>query len=505
MTFKQFKISTFLLLATSVVFAQKYDKKFSENFKTNKDVIVNINASNAGVNVTTWNKNEVSVEAVIEIEGLDKAEAEKYFKNWQFEALGNKSKVQINAKSNSFHSLNTDDIIFFNSSKNNNANVYHYNTNGSNVIVLPEMPELPEMPDMSEIEIPEINFEEIVSDLDYMEFDFDKYAKDGENYFFQWKDGVNGITIKSKKEWEKFKKSEKYKKFKESIKKSKETMRKSRLTMLKSRETSSKHRAIAEKSRNKARKNAIEMLQKSRLSEKEYSKEIKEALWKAQESLKNTKLDFVFLNKSGAVTVNGKKVKVTKKITIKVPKNATFDLNTRHCKVKLPKTKASGKVSYGTFNADVLSGGELNISYSPVTINSLNTTKLFLNNVTDAHIVSVANATLNTNSSKLIIDHVYEEVSIKNEFGELLINKIDSKMNNLMVFLNYSNSTINISDIDTTIDVSTKNGKFEFDEKLGKLNKATKDSEGFIRYKRASTTSINKFIVVSNYGDIKLK
>ena len=218
MTFKQFKISTFLLLATSVVFAQKYDKKFSENFKTNKDVVVNINASNADVNVTTWNKNEVSVEAIIEIEGLDKKAAEKYFKKWKFEALGNKNKVQINAKSNSFHSLNTDDIIFFNSSKDNNANVYHYNTNGSNVIVMPEMPELPEMP---KIEIPEINFDEIVYGLDHIEFDFDKYAKDGGDYFFHWKDGINDITIKSKKEWEKFKKSKKYKKFKKAQEKSK--------------------------------------------------------------------------------------------------------------------------------------------------------------------------------------------------------------------------------------------------------------------------------------------
>ncbi len=444
MTFKQFKISTFLLLATSVVFAQKYNKKFSENFKTNKDVVVNINASNADVNVTTWNKNEVSVEAVIEIEGLEKAEAEKYFKNWKFEALGNKSKVQINAKSNSFHSLNTDDIIFFNSSKNNN--IYHYNTNGSNVIVLPEMPELPEMPDMSEIEIPEINFEEIVSDLDHMEFDFDKYAKDGENYFFQWKDGVNGITIKSKKEWEKFKKSKKYKKFKESIKKSKETMRKSRLTMLKSRETASKHRAIAEESRKKARKKAIEMLQKSRLSEKEYSKEVKEALRKAQESLKNTKLDFVFLNKSGTVTVNGKKVKVTKKITIKVPKNATFDLNTRHCKVKLPKTKASGKVSYGTFNADTLNGGELNISYSPVTINSLKTTNLFLNNVTDAHIASVTNSILNSNSSKLIIDILNKNVEIINKFGVLTVNDFHSDFGSFTLNLNNSDAILNLRD-----------------------------------------------------------
>ena len=128
MTFKQFKISIFLLLVTTVVSAQKYDKKISENFNTNKDVEVKINASNAEIDVTTWNKNEVSVEAIIEVEGLDKKEAQKYLDNWKFETLGNKSKVQINANRSSFHSLGNDNIVFFNSSENNFPKVFQYNS-----------------------------------------------------------------------------------------------------------------------------------------------------------------------------------------------------------------------------------------------------------------------------------------------------------------------------------------------------------------------------------------
>ena len=58
-------------------YAQKFEKKFTENFNVNKDVEVAINASNTEINVTTWNKNEVQVKAYIEIEGLSKEEAEK--------------------------------------------------------------------------------------------------------------------------------------------------------------------------------------------------------------------------------------------------------------------------------------------------------------------------------------------------------------------------------------------------------------------------------------------
>ena len=46
---------TVLLLALSVsIFAQKQEKKFTENFKVNSNVLLEINASNADINVTTW-------------------------------------------------------------------------------------------------------------------------------------------------------------------------------------------------------------------------------------------------------------------------------------------------------------------------------------------------------------------------------------------------------------------------------------------------------------------
>jgi hypothetical protein len=202
---------------------------------------------------------------------------------------------------------------------------------------------------------------------------------------------------------------------------------------------------------------------------------------KTRKEIKNTRHNYSYSTNSNSFTVNGKKVKVTKKIIIKVPKNATFDLNTRHCKVKLPKTKASGKVSYGTFNADILNGGKLNISFSPVNINSLNACTLFLNNVTDAHVASVANTTLNSNSSGLIVDAIYKNVEVSNKFGELTINKIDSNYGALKILLNYSDATINTSGITNQLnfDVSDnmynpKNGGLKFN---GNFTVTSKDKK----------------------------
>ncbi|CAM1367181.1 conserved exported hypothetical protein [Tenacibaculum sediminilitoris] len=487
MTFKQFKISVFLLLVTGVVSAQKYNKKFSENFNTNKDVVVSINASNAEIDVTTWNKNEVSVEAVVEVEGLDKKEAQKYLDNWKFEALGNKGKVQIKANSNSFHSLGNDNIVFFNSSDNNFPRAFQFDSNDK-VIVVPEVriPEMPEMPEIPEIEIPEINFEEIVTGLEDIEFDFDKYAKDGDNYFFRWKDGVNDITIKSKKEWEEFKKTDKYKEFKkhqeERKKEIKEELKKIKVERINQEEL---RREVA-KARAEVRK----------INREEIKKELEKArkeIHKARKEMKKAHKSYSFSSESNDFMVNGKKVKVTKKIKVKVPESATFDLNTRHCKVKLPKTKASGKVSYGTFKAEALDGGRLNISYSLVNINSLNACTLFLNNVTDAQLASVTNTTLNSNSSELVVSNIYSNVEVNNKFGSVTITKVHPSHTNLRMLLNYSDGVIDLSGVNKLF--VTESGKVE------KLNNGSVEYNGDF----VLVSKDKKIKIEGKYSQLKIK
>ena len=145
--------------------------------------------------------------------------------------------------------------------------------------------------------------------------------------------------------------------------------------------------------------------------------------------------NFIFEIKNGK---NNKKVKITRTINIKVPKNATYKLNTRHSKVKLPKGKVSGKVSYGTFTADEIHGGDLKIYFAPVNINSLTESIVSLNNITDATIASVINSKLTANSSKLKIDKVFKNVNLEFYFSDIHIVKIDNKVTNLNLVLEQS-------------------------------------------------------------------
>ncbi|QTE22973.1 hypothetical protein [Polaribacter cellanae] len=434
----------FTLLAIfflGTAFAQKFDKNFTENFKVNKDVEIAINATNTDIDVATWSKNEVQVNAFIEIEGLSKEEAEKYLKNWNFEALGNKEKVQITSKGNNSFGLK-DDIVIFN--------------NMDFDFVVPEI----KMVDMDTIVIPDMHFD--------FDFDFDSMGEIEKNmerkgrYHFDYHNGNEHIVIKTKEEWEKFKKSKKYEELKKSFKKIRHNVK------------------VIDKKKIK------ESLKKAKHQIKNINKEeIKIGLEKVREALKNMK--FNFNSNHNDLTINGKKIKIKKRLEIKVPKKATFNLNTKHCKVNLPNTVASGNVKYGTFNANNLNGGKLTINYSPVNINSLNACTLFLNNVTDAKIASVTNTTMSNNSSEVVINNLGSNVDITNEYGELTISNMNKDTNDFNLTLNYSDATVKAEEFvvgNLIIQVNSQSGDTHKSMKkaekelqfTGKFNIKTKDN-----------------------------
>lgn len=429
MKLKPFKhiFTVFVLAASISVTAQKQNKKYTEKFNVNKNVKVEINASHAEIDVTTWNKNEVLVEAFLEIEGLTKKEAEKYLKNYKFEALGNSSKVSITAGGNNSYRFGDNDFVVF----NGNFQLPE--------IVIPDF-EMPEII-IPDFELPNINFEMPDFDFDF-NFDFEEFMEEGHEYSMTWRNNGKKIVIKSKQEWEDFKKTKDYKDWKKEMKEGKEKLKKE-LAKIK----------IDNKHFNK--KLIQESLAKARAAIKEIDMdEMRKDLAKMGKDFnKNFSNNFIFDSDSDELTINGKKVKVTKKIMIKVPKGATFDLNTRHCKVKLPKGKASGKVSYGSFNSKGLTGGKLKIINSPVNIASLNTSTLFLKNTTDATIASVVNSELNLDYSNLKIEEAFFNTDIIASFGEIEIAKLTPTSGKFTMTLDQSEAKINIKSLKDEIKI----------------------------------------------------
>jgi hypothetical protein len=407
MKHKSYKyIFTFIAISfLGTAFAQKFDKKFTENFTTNKDVEVTINASNTDINVTTWDKNEVQIEAFIEIEGISKEEAEKYFKNWEFEALGNKKKVQITSKGNNAFNFKND-FVFFDDMN------FDFEMPNIDFLSLENL-ELPKMDFNFDFNF---DFNDVFDDID------ENMGKDGK-YNFRWHDDDNDIVINTKKEWEEFKRSKKYAELKNKMHVDKEKLR---MDFAESKE---------------------EMKKQLKESKEKYYKIDKEKIRNELLKVKAELKKLSFKSNSDDIIINGKKIKIKKRLEIKVPKGATFDLNTRHCKVKLPNTIAFGNVKYGTFNANNLNGGELTIDYSPVTINDLNACTLFLNNVSDAKIASVTNTTMSNNSSGVKIIKINENVNVTDKFGELRIESFNPNFGEFLLNLSQSNATIILGDV----------------------------------------------------------
>ena len=77
----KYKIVGLLVVLAISAQAQKFDKTINERFKVTSEVEVVINATHTDIDIETWNKNEVSIEAVMEVERLPKAADEKILKS----------------------------------------------------------------------------------------------------------------------------------------------------------------------------------------------------------------------------------------------------------------------------------------------------------------------------------------------------------------------------------------------------------------------------------------
>ncbi len=110
----QYKIAVLVVFISTSLIAQKQNHRrtYNEEFSTNKDVVIDVNTRNTDVIIETWNKNKVSIEAIIEVEGAEDERAERTLDNWKFNAVGNKSEVEISSRSSgvSNHVFSNDDL-----------------------------------------------------------------------------------------------------------------------------------------------------------------------------------------------------------------------------------------------------------------------------------------------------------------------------------------------------------------------------------------------------------
>ena len=481
-----------LCLITTFGYAQKKLSKTSQSIKVNKDVVVDLSTSYVEIELETWNRDIVEVEAYIESSKLSEEELELVLEAWNLKVEGSDDRVIISSKTGRSLGLLGD--------RNYTTVLRDLEFELADLPRMPEMPKMPKMdklpvmPEMPEMpELPELP--ELPEGVRSISFDYDKYQKEGETYLAEWskkyekeggkelqksmeewarKFGESGYQEKMAKwgeeygkrfegkwakemaEWgEKF--GEKYGKdmekwgeefgekfgkeweekmeawgenFGKEMEKNAEAIEKRAEALAKRSEK------IAERSAKRSEKTARRLEERSELMEKR-----REEMRDRRESILARRLE------------SGSNSKVKKVIKIKIPKKAKLKTNIRHGELKLSSViyNMQGDISHSFLVADNIDGSDtsINVSYSPVVINTWNLGTLNLNFVDKAQITNAKKLVLNSKSSNINIERLTDTGVIDGSFGDLTISNLTQTFKNLNLVLENSDALVNLpKDID---------------------------------------------------------
>ncbi|MET2984489.1 hypothetical protein [Aureibaculum conchae] len=312
----QYKIAVLILFISTSLIAQKenHRRTYNEEFNTNKGVVIDVNTRNADVKIETWNKNKVSIEAIIEIEGVEKEKAEKILDNWKFKAVGNKSEVEISSRStgvsNYLFSSNGKNVIINGQQHHDfdfdfdfpEVELHHLNDrlhSLNDILVLPEVAEAPVMLDF------DFHF-----DHKLPKFDYEKYKKD-KGYLKKWQKEMEENLEKNKIKWEK------------DAKKAKEHKAVLKTELKKMAEERKKH---AEERKKLMEKQLAQ--HKERANERRIIINGKVGNRKAEVDKKR--------NIIMGVLADREKIKVKRTITIRAPKDAKFKMDVKYGTLSFP-------------------------------------------------------------------------------------------------------------------------------------------------------------------------
>ena len=410
--FKSFVLCAYLFTVGS--YGQIKSKTYKETFTVGEGAVVDINTSHADIEFETWNKDQVVVEATIELEGASPEEAEAYFNNSGIKILGNSQEITIRTSG--------ENVWFFGGDHGNANNI---------IVEIPEMPNMEplfldlQIPDIPEI--PEIIMQmplPPVPPMKFKTFDYKAYEKDGEKYLKEWaKEFEENFDTEYQKEMEEWGKEMQERV--EEREKAREEMMKEREEMLKERE---EMRKDAQELRREAQEERQELMEEHRRMAREQSEIHRNVIISAQgEDGPN-----VFYRSADGEKKN---YKVKKTIKIKMPKSTKLKMNVRHGEVKLAENtnNMNATLSYARLLAYTIDGEKTNIvaSYSPVSVQRWNYGNLNINFSDDVALKDVNILTLNATSSEITIDRLLKSAQIKNDLGALRINSIASDFKDL--------------------------------------------------------------------------
>ena len=418
-------------LITVGVYGQKQSKTFNEVFMVNPETVLDINTSNADIEFETWDKNQIAVEATIEIDGATAEEASEYFEKGGIEIFGNSQKVEVSTRSKSSWAFS----YSMDALKDLKIDIpdFHF-----------EMPEMPEMPEMHlkelHIDLPDMPMPPVPA----VEFDYEAYKKDGEKYLKKWQKKFDkGFD----KEYQ-----QKMEAWSAKMDAKRAIMDERREEMEERREIMMEKRMEAQERRMEARAEVMEKRAEIMERRAEEMAERREHIMEMREKQGNEPNIFYYSSEG-----ENKKYKVKKTIKIKMPKDTKIQMNVRHGEVKLAENtkNINAKLTYSTLWATTIDGDETTIttSYSPVRVQRWNYGLLQADYSDKIDLKEVLNLRLSTTSSDITIHKLLERAVIHNKMGPLKINSVSENFKDLDISLQNAELTCNLPESDFVIEI----------------------------------------------------
>jgi hypothetical protein len=481
-----YKVVTLLFFCFALsVSAQERLTKVSKKIEVTKDVEIDLNTSYVQIEIDTWNKNTLEIEAYIEGEKLSKDQLKEALKAWNLKVEGSGSNVRITSDG----SHGTWDLAeltngAFESLEGLKALEILGDMDFGDLPEMPEMPELPEMPEMARLELPEApeipELPELPNGITNVSFDSEAYKKEGEAYLEKWSKDYPSKDREKMKAWGRemakidftsFEKrmevwGEKFgKQFGEDYGKKMEVWGEEFGKRFDG-EWSKKMEVWGERYgkqmevRVKAMEKNMEAREKAMSKRHEKMEKSNEKRQEAHEKRSQ------YLSKR--FEMHGKDVKRT--IKIRMPKKAKLNMNVRHGELKMSSViyNLKADISHANLLANHIDGSDtsISVSYSPMQVNTWSDGELNLKYVENAHLNTVASLRLNSNSSDMHIDNLTGTAIIDGSFGDLSISKISEAFTNLNIILESSEALIKLPS--NTVDYSMyfKGNRSRLNDKL---------------------------------------
>lgn len=468
---KIFKLNYLILWLLCCTSAMAQTKKLDKSFKTNSNVAINVDATHTNVVVEHWDRNEVQIEAVMDLPQADKNERENALKDWKLNVTGTSDKVNI--KSSGVMTWNGDIDM---------AGLQE---------PLSKLPEMlapiqqmigPLLESISGNPLPP-EFYENIGDL---HFDYEAYRKEGDKYLERWEKKVEknfGKDFeKSMKEW-----SDKFEK--DSV------LWKKKVIVMED---------LGEKFEKDMEAWGEEFGKSMEAWGEQFGKDMEawaENLEKQVEANHGDSGKKVFV-------INGSGSKAKKTIRIRIPKSGQLKLNVRHGDVRLTGNTKNlrGELSHSTFSANTLSGEktDLRVAYTPVKVKHWDYGILNASYVQDLVIEKAVSIKLTSNSSDVNFGELENNGILKGTFGELVIDKLGNNFNSLDIILENSDLKLDLPEVAYNFQYRGTKSQVKYPDGLKLKSSKSYDTQKLEGYNKSNNTNATVSIS-ANFSDVLLK